>query len=1557
MGDPTSFPTRLPYRFRYRGTNLFISSATQISRMDESFLTSLLQVPGVRKRRARTLAEKFTTVEALRKASLEEIDALPGIGPALAQRLKDFAEAADSRAGGLDQPVLEAGAPLTEPEAARIQPRAESEVPVATTRQEDWLRDFVDLAALIEEVPSQAVLEERGRSAEPDPPGSSPEGGSRPEERAHPLSLCPNCGALFGEGERSCSKCSVVLVDAMDTSMELEPPEPLDEPPGTRASEGQAVAAGRISGTRFSGRTGRESAMTRATGRVNGLASRVAPGEGMVNGLINGNGISDGRARRHSFRTGGIHSRRRSASSIAIVVLMLLLVPVFAILFSEPAPPGGIVIDGRFGDWASVPRYDDTIGESSQALDISEYRIRQVDEHLLVYARVTGNLWGVPVGHTESVFAFVDGDGDPATGFQIGGMGAETAAEFYGWEGGFAGSQAWEYDDARGPASDDWRSLRRSGTLEVASAQNQIEAHILPSPRYTIDRARILFYTWSSLGEGDAADAIVGRATGALLVSQRTIAADVLGGTQEPFLAFSVRPLAAVIRLASVTVREYGSLPPSAVMGSLFLDESADGVIDPTDPMLSTAPFSPEGTFAIGRTLNAAEFYVLRADLLASAREASVGFRVVAASLEDGVEVPVTITDAQVSMSYIAAAPGNVTVDGAFADWNRYSVRVDADNDVRSASRTTEVNENIDIRAHEAVVRSNVSLYLRVDGRILGGVDIPNFRDRPPAESPTLDADGDQVPDAVEEPLGLLLAFDFNNDNVSDADQLSDVDQDGLLDYNACQATDCSAYTDYILETTIPAWYPPPYAGRVVRRYVGPVSLPAQRGVDTASVYMDRDNRSDTGLYVTVEGVPYGMDYAYQAVGRSGTILEAALYRHNASLTIPWEKVTDVPTAIDSRQLEAGFDAALVNLTANHTFVFMTTDWQSNVDTGLLGQGLRSAPSQGMRSVDGPHLFDIPGNQKLYLRSANHATETACTTNKVASPTPGPGPVASTVVRAGQSACWYADTTAGTAIPAGDWEALLDLFLSHGLAVYGEGSVANPRYREWDSRFFGPEGSANPAASTINWVVVASSPSSPEKVVGILSSDSFLYVQTWNGAVWASNWNTNLGRDQTRGFDIAYEEQSGDVVVAFGDNTAQLRYRKRVAGTWDGANGNAGTPLADVPYYVRLTPNPTNNDIMTAVATNAGTLHALRWDGATKLWGNQVQMPGILGSKDEESFDVAYERASGDAFVIWGDDGGALRYREFTAAWGAATTAYSLPDKALWVTAAADPEASSNRIAVGMILNNNDLEFGAWTGASWAARPAPVGTSQKNQRGIDVGFEATTNRAMFVFNPSSNPRQIVWRTWTQSGGFGGVTAEPGLTGNINFVQVRPDPTSNDMMLLYADNNRDLAYRWWDGATWSPLAVALEVDLSEHSQREAFMFAWTRVVEYDVHLEIWDTTVNAVVDTIGSCLNDQTYGDDVQCLVTGVGAKVLSPNQVVRLRVVHSSLGGTFGILFDVPTAIGDSRVTIPFLLVPEFEVLALPILTVLLVFGLRRRLTGRRKTSREGSRALRKKKE
>ena len=1308
----------------------------------------------------------------------------------------------------------------------------------------------------------------------------------------------------------------------------------------------RASGSGRVNGV---GRTNGAVSAGRTDGLQTGLTSGMAPGEGMVNGLVNGTGMTNGRRGRWAPpRPGAPRSWMRSVVGIAAAVLLLLLMPILATLVWE-SPPGGIAIDGEFRDWDGVPAYVDAFQDQVGNLDVNLrlYKVRATEGALAIDARVEGLLFRGSSGGSDSLFVFVDEDGDNGTGFQTGSIGAERAFEVYGWDRLLQGTTTWVFDEARaGPSSDDWRSFVASGSGEAANNDREVELRFELGPRYDEDRARIRLHAGDTLGNGDPSDVTIGTRLGALAVFQATIAPEIVSGASVPFLAFRITPHGASLGVDSITIMKEGSIPDANITGSLYRDGDADGVLDASDPLLATQPVGPTATFALGATLtppNGASF-ILSANLLAPSPNASLGLRVVSILPSAGAATPVTVDTAGLTRAYVAGAPPSIAIDGAFADWNRFATRGDSDDDVRSAGGNGTVYDNVDLREYDAVIGADVAMYVRVDGRILGGADVPNSRARTGPTPITIDSDGDTVPDDVEAAMAPGLAYDFNNDNVSDAIQFEDVDQDGVLDYNRCQIADCSAYTDYLLETSLPLWYPSPYSGRAVRRYIGPVSLPPQRGVDHAYAYIDRDNRTDTGLLTYVNGVPQGMDFVYEAVGRGGRVLNAALYAYNASGSIPWSRIASVATEIDSTRLEAAFPAGLVNLTQNRTFHFVTTDWRSasdESDTPSPG-GVPRASTRFGRPQDTAglpnELVDIPGNQRFYLRDADHATETACATNKVASTIPGSGPAVSISVGPGQSACWYADATSGGTSFVGDWEALLDIFVAHGIALYGENGAANPRFREWTGAAFGPEGSASAVPGTEQWVVVAPSPLGPEMVVGILSDNNRLYVQTWSGGVWTANWDVAIGGSNSRRFDIAYEEQSGDVLVVFGDGTTQLRYRRRIGGVWDGANLNAGTPLPAFPRWVRTAPRPTNDDVFIGLVTNSETMHALRWDGTANAMGNQVQMSQGTQLSGQEPFDIAFERTSGDAFVIWGSSVSTLRYREFTGAWQAEGVAYSMPDDARWVVADHDPRATASTIAVGMVLQNGDFEFGAWDGTTWVTRPAAIAARDQNQRGIDVAFERGTGRAIYVFNQNANPAQVAYRNWTTAG-FGAVTVAPGSTGNLRFVQLRSSPHRDEIMALLSDARNDLSHRLWSGSSWSALAAPLEATMSVSGQREPFMFAWTRVVEYDVHFEIWNMTTNTVRETIGSCLDQRVYGDDVPCVISGVPVKVIAPDEVVRIRIAHSSVGGTFRIWYDDAAPPANSRVTIP---IPEFATVLAPLAVPILLYAVRRARRRRR---------------
>src|SRR3990170_2040423 len=168
--------------------------------MDEDFLSWLLLIPGVGRRRAERLAARFPTPGALREASVEDIAAVDGIGASLAERVKEFI--------------------------------AKAEGPV-----DYWYRGEPDLYLCPEcgsmiardarECPScHAVFEGEASIGEGKQPTEEPV--DRLERAGQSLNLCPECGAFVGADATLCPSCGTALGGEAVEGAEAAGPAPVD---------------------------------------------------------------------------------------------------------------------------------------------------------------------------------------------------------------------------------------------------------------------------------------------------------------------------------------------------------------------------------------------------------------------------------------------------------------------------------------------------------------------------------------------------------------------------------------------------------------------------------------------------------------------------------------------------------------------------------------------------------------------------------------------------------------------------------------------------------------------------------------------------------------------------------------------------------------------------------------------------------------------------------------------------------------------------------------------------------------------------------------------------------------------------------------------------------------------------------------------------------------------------------------------------------------------------------------------------------------------------------
>jgi uncharacterized repeat protein (TIGR01451 family) len=664
-------------------------------------------------------------------------------------------------------------------------------------------------------------------------------------------------------------------------------------------------------------------------GRVNGLAmgatNGLTFGRGATNGLVNGNGFTNGRRNgRAAPRIPAQPHWSRSVTGIAAVVALMLIVPILASMLSpSPVGPSSLIrIDGDFSDWAAIPAYADSPVDQmlNPAVNLLAVKVATEDRNLFVNARVQGLLFsgGAP-NETDSVFVFVDEDANRLTGYPIGDLGVDSAVEVFGWSqiGSIEhGVLALKFDASGGPRSNDWSRFVPSGSADAAFSGQNLELRMtVPVPK----TARLLAYAADNLGNRDPADGSVRVSLPTLVVEQATVAPDVVTG-RTAILRVTLNPLGGIPHATALNLTRLGTSTDSVDL-SVYRDDGSGG-FDSADVLLSTVPVT--GTTAslpVGLDFSSPAILWVEASWSNMTAASTFGLSV------DGVALNGTASfrSTEIGQVYLASAPTDLRIDGAFGDWQGRTYGQDLLGDVTNRTGALEYNANVDILATAVDEGANFTGYVRVDGRILGGQDIPTSRSRTYASAS--DTDLDTVPDWVETSLGSSLERDFNNDNVTDDRTGLDVDVDGLVDYP--DGTDCW------LNTTIPAWYPAPYAGRFVTRFICPVGLPPQEGVDVVYAYVDADNSSTTGQWSDVSGRLYGFDYAIAVIGRNGVVNSSGLYAYAPGQGVPWQLVQGVPVGLDSHRLEFAINATTMNLQSGYRVVYIASDWRLGYDVAL----------------------------------------------------------------------------------------------------------------------------------------------------------------------------------------------------------------------------------------------------------------------------------------------------------------------------------------------------------------------------------------------------------------------------------------------------------------------------------------------------------------------------------------------------------------------------------------------------------------------------------------------
>jgi hypothetical protein len=385
------------------------------------------------------------------------------------------------------------------------------------------------------------------------------------------------------------------------------------------------------------------------------------------------------------------------------------------------------------------------------------------------------------------------------------------------------------------------------------------------------------------------------------------------------------------------------------------------------------------------------------------------------------------------------------------------------------------------------------------------------------------------------------------------------------------------------------------------------------------------------------------------------------------------------------------------------------------------------------------------------------------------------------------------------------------------MMAYGEGTGQSPRYRIWDGSAWGAPLSAASIGATVRWTQLRAAPTRSEYALGTIGSDSDINIQIYDGVteIWGDmlTLNNNLTNIAKRGFDIAYESSSGDLLAVSCVGT------DAVFSVWNGTSWTATSSItltnANDCSWVQMASDPTSDEIVAVfrhVNTSNGDYEALVWDGSGWDYGSSI----VLGNLLEDAYEgmaVQYEESGDQAVVVVSSaitNGPSIYTTWDGVAWAATSTATGTVltgDHMEWGSLRAD--VGTDRLALCQTNNDDDIEVTLWDGSAFGVSTEldAFGSSRAGQP-VDCEFETIGDRDGYLMVPYSDNgaagvgqggRYQFFATSTWSGEQDLSTIED----SWRVIATRgADGIIHAVYLDDAGNNQYVVTNW-DGSTWAP----------------------------------------------------------------------------------------------------------------------------------------------------------
>jgi hypothetical protein len=340
------------------------------------------------------------------------------------------------------------------------------------------------------------------------------------------------------------------------------------------------------------------------------------------------------------------------------------------------------------------------------------------------------------------------------------------------------------------------------------------------------------------------------------------------------------------------------------------------------------------------------------------------------------------------------------------------------------------------------------------------------------------------------------------------------------------------------------------------------------------------------------------------------------------------------------------------------------------------------------------------------------------------------------------------------------------------------------------------------------------------------------YTLTFGGNC-ASDGSITLKAGDSKACSLVNEEflsgGSGKGVVLYGDKTTTPKYRNfdQATGVFGSELSALTAPSAGNSWVIRT--SPTQHLAIAGFTDSLGTFTIMCFDGThwTQEW---QEVSSVVEDDDDEKhrFDIAFEKTSGDAMVVYSKSThelGHMGYRvkaggtSCGSGWGAPqdiASAYTGDDES-YLKLAQDRRAGSNLLALVWTDEHESISAKIWDGSTWGNEP-PTPTDNNTERitalqehdveNMDAEFESLSGDLMIVYaneNGTNGLNGVRYRTCT--GGtatctWGPVTTPPTFLDDATSLDLSPNPNTDEMVFASVGHaGGDLQIGYWSGTGW------------------------------------------------------------------------------------------------------------------------------------------------------------